>query len=93
MFMLYRLSYMWYTVLGTLISMIVSYLVSISWKRVDLRKIDVSLLTPCLRKYYKTTPVKKLLPQNEKEVIIHKSFIIIVFYININIFFRRSNWI
>ncbi|XP_077301650.1 sodium-coupled monocarboxylate transporter 1-like [Arctopsyche grandis] len=51
-FILYRLSYMWYTLLGTLITMIVSLIVSLVWDPIDANNIDPSMLAPFLRKYF-----------------------------------------
>lgn len=48
--MLYRLSYLWYTLAGCLVSMLVGLLVSFVTKPEDPRDIDPALLAPFIRK-------------------------------------------
>lgn len=47
---LYRLSYLWYTLVGLLVSCIVGLIVSLLCRPLDPRDIDPALLTPSVRK-------------------------------------------
>ncbi|XP_055851278.1 sodium-coupled monocarboxylate transporter 1 [Episyrphus balteatus] len=52
-FPLYRISYMWYTCLGAMITIGVATLFTFIWGGNDPRDIDISLLTPCIRKRFR----------------------------------------
>ncbi|KAM8705666.1 hypothetical protein ACLKA7_010036 [Drosophila subpalustris] len=52
-FPLYRISYMWYTCLGSLITIIVALLSSLVFGTNDPNSIDPTLLTPCIRKFFR----------------------------------------
>lgn len=48
--MLYRLSYLWYTLVGALFSMLVGLIASFIDKPLDPRDVDSSLLAPFVRR-------------------------------------------
>ncbi|XP_017483893.1 PREDICTED: sodium-coupled monocarboxylate transporter 1 [Rhagoletis zephyria] len=50
-FPLYRISYMWFTCLGALITIFIAILYSSIAGANDPKKVDTALLTPCIRKY------------------------------------------
>ncbi|KAM7360701.1 solute carrier family 5 member brother of rumpel isoform 1-T3 [Cochliomyia hominivorax] len=52
-FPLYRISYMWYTCLGAIITIGIGILCTFILGGNDPRKIDSCLLTPCIRKYFR----------------------------------------
>ncbi|XP_074030971.1 sodium-coupled monocarboxylate transporter 1 isoform X3 [Leptinotarsa decemlineata] len=52
-FMIYRLSYMWYCLLGMLIAMIIGLVVSFLTKPLDPRDVDPKLLAPFIRRWIK----------------------------------------
>ncbi|XP_059611526.1 sodium-coupled monocarboxylate transporter 1-like [Phlebotomus argentipes] len=62
---LYRISYMWYTALGAISTIIVAFLVNLVLGGNDPHLIDASLISPIIRKYYGCTPK----PTNEEETI------------------------
>lgn len=72
-FPLYRISYMWYTCLGALITMAVAVLFTFIWGGNDPRDIDSTLLTPCIRKGFKCMKCSpnngfdKNIPKSQKE--------------------------
>lgn len=49
--MLYRLSYMWYTMIGCLVSIVVSLIASFATKAQDPRDLEKELLAPIIRKF------------------------------------------
>lgn len=52
-FMIYRLSYLWYCIIGTFVAMFVGLLVSFMTKPLDPRDVDPKLLAPFVRKLIK----------------------------------------
>ncbi|XP_067644763.1 sodium-coupled monocarboxylate transporter 1 [Eurosta solidaginis] len=50
-FPLYRVSYMWFTFLGTLATVLTSLIYSSIAGAQDAKKVDTALLAPCIRKY------------------------------------------
>uniref|UniRef100_A0A7G3B1N7 Putative sodium-coupled monocarboxylate transporter 1 n=1 Tax=Lutzomyia longipalpis TaxID=7200 RepID=A0A7G3B1N7_LUTLO len=50
---LYRISYMWYTFLGTISTILVAFIVNLINGGNDPHSIDASLISPVIRKYYK----------------------------------------
>ncbi|CAG9860798.1 unnamed protein product [Phyllotreta striolata] len=52
-FMIYRLSYLWYCLIGTFVAMFIGLLVSMVTKPTDPRDIDPKLLAPFVRKMIK----------------------------------------
>lgn len=52
-FMWYRLSYLWYTLIGCLVTVSVGLLISCCTKPTNPQDIDPLLLTPCIRKFIK----------------------------------------
>ncbi|ENN71947.1 hypothetical protein YQE_11381, partial [Dendroctonus ponderosae] len=52
-FMIYRLSYLWYTLMGTLVAIIVGVTISFFSKPNDPRDVDPKLLAPFLRRWIK----------------------------------------
>ncbi|EDV95092.1 sodium-coupled monocarboxylate transporter 2 [Drosophila grimshawi] len=52
-FPLYRISYMWYTALGAMVTIIVALLSAFIFGTNNPNQIDPALLTPCIRKFYK----------------------------------------
>ncbi|KAJ8955547.1 hypothetical protein NQ318_001377 [Aromia moschata] len=56
-FMIYRLSYLWYTLVGTFITIFVGLLVSYITKFQDPRDVDPRLLAPFVRKFVKSRTV------------------------------------
>lgn len=53
-FPLYRISYMWFTCLGTLITIFIAILYSCLAGGHDTKSVDAELLTPCVRKYVRS---------------------------------------
>lgn len=51
---LYRLSYLWYTVTGALVTMSVALAVSLISSQ-NVEKLDPMLLAPCIRRFVKTS--------------------------------------
>ncbi|KAH0998468.1 hypothetical protein HUJ05_008574 [Dendroctonus ponderosae] len=51
--MIYRLSYLWYTLMGTLVAIIVGVTISFFSKPNDPRDVDPKLLAPFLRRWIK----------------------------------------
>ncbi|XP_037806366.1 sodium-coupled monocarboxylate transporter 1 [Lucilia sericata] len=51
-FPLYRISYMWYTCLGAVITIVIAIICTFIFGGNDPNKIDPCLLTPCIRKYF-----------------------------------------
>lgn len=49
----YRVSYMWYTCIGCLITILVAFLASIVFGRNSTETVDHSLISPVIRRYYK----------------------------------------
>lgn len=52
-FPLYRISYMWYTCLGAVFTIIVAIICTCVFGGNDPNKVNPSLLTPCIRKYFR----------------------------------------
>lgn len=52
--MLYRLSYLWYTLLGALVSTIVAGIISFATQPLDPKDIDPTLLAPFVRRLIPT---------------------------------------
>ncbi|KAJ8965815.1 hypothetical protein NQ314_003882, partial [Rhamnusium bicolor] len=52
-FMIYRLSYLWYTLIGTFVTMFVGLLVSFLTKPLDPRDVEPELLAPFVRRLIK----------------------------------------
>ncbi|XP_065354831.1 sodium-coupled monocarboxylate transporter 1 [Calliphora vicina] len=52
-FPLYRISYMWYTCLGAVITMIIAIVCTLIFGGNDPHTIEHCLLTPCIRKYFR----------------------------------------
>lgn len=50
---MYRISYMWYTCLGAVITIAIAILFTCIFGGNDPNKIDSCLLTPCIRKYFR----------------------------------------
>ncbi|XP_055375312.1 sodium-coupled monocarboxylate transporter 1 [Condylostylus longicornis] len=50
-FVLYKISYMWYTCLGAVATIIVAILCMLIFGRNDIKKVDKALITPCIRKF------------------------------------------
>lgn len=50
---LYRVSYMWYTCLGCIITIVVAFLASIAFGRNQTDTVDHSLISPVIRRCYK----------------------------------------
>lgn len=69
-FPLYRISYMWYTCLGALITIGVATLFTFVWGGNDPSDVDSSLLAPCIRKRFKCS---KFYPNNGFDKNIPKS--------------------
>lgn len=51
--MIYRLSYLWYTLMGTFVAIFVGMLISFTTKPNDPRDVDPKLLAPFIRKWIK----------------------------------------
>ncbi|XP_055908293.1 sodium-coupled monocarboxylate transporter 1 [Eupeodes corollae] len=69
-FPLYRISYMWYTCIGALITIGVASLFTLIWGGNDPRDIDSSLLTPCIRNRFKCSASNgydKSIPKSHNE--------------------------
>lgn len=43
---------MWYALIGTIITIVVSLITSLLWKPIDPMQINTKLLSPFMRKYY-----------------------------------------
>ncbi|XP_017774332.1 PREDICTED: sodium-coupled monocarboxylate transporter 1-like [Nicrophorus vespilloides] len=52
-FVLYRMSYLWYTLMGCLISIVVALIVTFLTKPLDPHDLDMDLFAPCVRKLIK----------------------------------------
>lgn len=50
---LYRVSYMWYTCLGCIITIVVAFLASLAFGRNQTDTVDHSLISPVIRRCYK----------------------------------------
>lgn len=50
---LFRVSYMWYTCLGCLITILVAFLASIAFGRNSTETVDHTLISPVIRRFYK----------------------------------------
>ena len=59
MFLLYRLSYLWYTLLGAIVSMIVALIASFFTNPTDPASLDPELLSPVIRRFLPKKEVKK----------------------------------
>ena len=52
---LFRVSYMWYTCLGCVITIVVSLLASLAFGRNKTDKVDHTLISPVIRRWYRNT--------------------------------------
>ncbi|XP_062127312.1 sodium-coupled monocarboxylate transporter 1 [Drosophila sulfurigaster albostrigata] len=59
-FPLYRISYMWYTTLGASVTIIVALMSTLVFGTNDPNAIDSSLITPCIRKFFRCNPQKTM---------------------------------
>lgn len=79
---LYRLSYLWYTMTGALVTMSVSLIVTLITSE-DVEKLDPMLVAPFVRKYLKTS--KKNITSEElhqiKVLFFYITIYIIVYYL------------
>lgn len=55
--MLYRISYMWYTLIGALVCIVCAQVSSMFWGRNDIYSIPTELLAPFIRKLLKNQRV------------------------------------
>lgn len=68
-FPLYRMSYMWYTCFGAMVTIILSFIFSLIWGLNDPKTIDSKLIAPQLRKFiYGDDKQKSENSCNEKEM-------------------------
>jgi hypothetical protein len=58
-FPLYRMSYLWYTLLGTIVSMTVALIASFFMNPIDPSSLDPALLSPVIRRFLPKKEVKK----------------------------------
>jgi hypothetical protein len=58
-FPLYRMSYLWYTLLGTIVSMTVALIASFLTNPIDPASLDPVLLSPVIRRFLPKKEVKK----------------------------------
>lgn len=50
---MYRISYMWYTFVGAMTTILIAGIVTLLVGWSDVNAIDKKLLAPCIRKYFK----------------------------------------
>ncbi|KAL6447758.1 hypothetical protein ACFW04_000123 [Cataglyphis niger] len=75
---LYRLSYLWYTMTGALMTISVGLLVTLITSQ-NVEKLDPMLLAPFMRKYLKTSS-KDITPEELHQVKVFYHFLIKLFY-------------
>ncbi|KAF7274688.1 hypothetical protein GWI33_012641 [Rhynchophorus ferrugineus] len=64
-YMIYRLSYLWYTLMGAFVAIFIGMLVSFMTKPNDPRDVDPKLLAPFIRKWIKPRQYQNELAANE----------------------------
>lgn len=70
-FVLYRLSYMWYVVIGFLVTLLVGFVVSqiVNWRRGSPTHLNPDLFAPVMRKYVRRRYSTKAVGDDDDEVI------------------------
>ncbi|KAL0278354.1 UNVERIFIED_CONTAM: hypothetical protein PYX00_000192 [Menopon gallinae] len=67
-FFLFKMSYMWYTIFGAIVTFILSVIISFMTGSTDFTKLDPLCLSPVIRKHF-VEKKRQLLRKNEEELI------------------------